>query len=67
MAGRSTRGVARIGDRDEHVVAVAQRACVVLKQLVVREFLVRDFAFGDSQEDHDGPADRFLIPFEIPF
>jgi hypothetical protein len=57
VAGRGADLVSRRGDRDEHVVAIAERAVVALQQLVVGEPLARHLPLRHAEEDDDGAAE----------
>jgi hypothetical protein len=56
ISGGCAFQVARRGGGYEHVVSIAERAIIIVHQLVMREGLARDLRFLDAQADDNRAA-----------
>jgi hypothetical protein len=64
MCWRASR-VAFIRNRNEHVVAIAERQRIILKQLMMGEMLLGDLVLGNAQEHDDRAAERASIALDV--
>ena len=61
MSGGRALLVARGRDGEKHVIAIAERARVILEQLVMREWLAGDLRLRDAEKDDQRAALGALV------
>ena len=65
VAGWGAGDVAGGGDRDEHVITVAEGTVVVEQDLVVGQLLACEFLLRNAEEEDKGTAESGFVALEI--